>query len=203
MVCIRQAKATDLLQLQAANLMCLPENYQFRYYMYHQLLWPQLLHVSENHKGKVVGYVLSKMEEDAEIPHGHITSLAVEKTNRKCGLATKMMKLAHARQEESFDSQFCQLHVRYTNRAAFHLYANTLKYTINDVEKGYYADGEDAYSMKCDYKEMRAREKREKEEAENKDGEANETTEKYVGSGVAETEGNADNPPSGESVTAT
>ena len=155
-----------MLQLQACNLMCLPENYQFRYYMYHQLLWPQLLHVAENHKGKVVGYVLSKMEEDAEIPHGHITSLAVEKTNRKCGLATKMMRLAHARQEESFDSQFCQLHVRYTNRAAFHLYANTLKYTINDVEKGYYADGEDAYSMKCDYKEMRAREERERQEKE-------------------------------------
>lgn len=166
MVCIRQAKANDLLQLQAANLMCLPENYQFRYYMYHQLLWPQLLHVSENHKGKVVGYVLSKMEEDAEIPHGHITSLAVEKTNRKGGLATKMMKLAHTRQEESFDSQFCQLHVRYTNRAAFHLYANTLKYTINDVEKGYYADGEDAYSMKCNYKELRAREEKEREEKE-------------------------------------
>ena len=170
MVCIRQAKAKDLLQLQAANLMCLPENYQFRYYMYHHQLWPQLLHVAENHKGKVVGYVLSKMEEDAETPHGHITSLAVEKTNRKCGLATKMMKLAHARQEESFDSEFCQLHVRYTNRAAFHLYAETLKYTINDIEKGYYADGEDAYLMTCNYKEWRAREEKERLEKEKKDG---------------------------------
>lgn len=163
MVSIRQVRADDLLQMQTANLMCLPENYQYKYYMYHHLLWPQLLHVAENHKGKVVGYVLSKMEEEAVTPHGHITSLAVEKTNRKCGLATKMMKLAHARQEESFESQFCQLHVRYTNRAAFHLYANTLKYTINNVEKGYYADGEDAYAMKCDYKELREREEREKQ----------------------------------------
>eukprot|EP00607_Mallomonas_marina_P008069 CAMPEP_0182418076 /NCGR_PEP_ID=MMETSP1167-20130531/2536_1 /TAXON_ID=2988 /ORGANISM="Mallomonas Sp, Strain CCMP3275" /LENGTH=96 /DNA_ID=CAMNT_0024592061 /DNA_START=437 /DNA_END=727 /DNA_ORIENTATION=- len=33
--------------------------------------------------------------------------------------------------------------------AAFHLYSQTLGYEITDVEKGYYADGEDAYSMRC------------------------------------------------------
>ena len=32
--------------------------------------------------------------------------------------------------------------------AAFHLYSDTLGYEIADIEKGYYADGEDAYSMK-------------------------------------------------------
>jgi len=41
--------------------------------------------------------------------------------------------------------------VRYTNRAAFHLYADTLGYTITDIEKGYYADGEDAYAMKLEF----------------------------------------------------
>ena len=114
---------------------------------------PQLLQVSENHKGEIVGYVLSKMEEreefDSTPPHGHITSLAVLRTYRKCGLATKMMKQAHFRQRECFDSHHCSLHVRYTNRAAFHLYSQTLGYAIADIEKGYYADGEDAYSMKC------------------------------------------------------
>lgn len=39
-------------------------------------------------------YVLAKMEEDAEIPHGHITSLAVLRTHRKLGLATKLMTSA-------------------------------------------------------------------------------------------------------------
>lgn len=34
--------------------------------------------------GKIVGYVLAKMEEDANVPpHGHITSLAVLRTHRK------------------------------------------------------------------------------------------------------------------------
>lgn len=91
------------------------------------------------------------MEEDSKIPHGHITSLAVAKTNRKCGIATKLMKFAHARMKESFHAEYCSLHVRYTNRAAFHLYSETLGYEISDIERGYYADGEDAYAMKCNF----------------------------------------------------
>jgi ribosomal protein S18 acetylase RimI-like enzyme len=92
------------------------------------------------------------MEEDAKVPHGHITSLAVAKTNRKCGIATKLMKFAHARMQESFQAEYCSLHVRYTNRAAFHLYSETLGYEISDIERGYYADGEDAYAMKCNFR---------------------------------------------------
>jgi peptide alpha-N-acetyltransferase len=119
--------------------------------MYHVLSWPQLLHVAENHKGQIVGYVLAKMEEDAQPPHGHITSLAVLRTHRKCGIATKLMQQAHERMQEAFSAHYCSLHVRYTNMAAFHLYSQTLGYKITDVEKGYYADGEDAYSMKMDF----------------------------------------------------
>jgi peptide alpha-N-acetyltransferase len=110
-----------------------------------------LIHVAENHKGQIVGYVLAKMEEDASPPHGHITSLAVLRTYRKCGIATRLMNEAHARMQEAFGSHYCSLHVRYTNRAAFHLYSETLGYKIDEVEKGYYADGEDAYAMKCTF----------------------------------------------------
>ena len=43
--------------------------------------------------------------------------------------------------------------VRRSNHAAFHLYSKTLNYTIRDVEKGYYADGEDAYDMRKTFDE--------------------------------------------------
>lgn len=78
--------------------------------------WPQLSHVAEDQKGNIVGYVLAKMYEqqyivliisnlfffviyysdndDDEPPHGHITSLAVLRSHRKLGLATKLMKQA-------------------------------------------------------------------------------------------------------------
>lgn len=118
--------------------------------MYHYLTWPQLIHVAENHKGEIVGYVLAKMDEDDGAPaHGHITSLAVLRTYRKCGIATMLMKQAHARMQEAFGASFCSLHVRRTNMAAFHLYSQTLGYIVHEVEAGYYADGEDAYSMRC------------------------------------------------------
>eukprot|EP00752_Nemacystus_decipiens_P009814 g8758.t1 len=149
---IRQATVDDLIQMQTANLWCLPENYQMKYYLYHVLSWPQLLFVAEDHKGKIVGYVLAKMEEDANVPpHGHITSLAVLRTHRKRGIATRLMRCSQLCMQESFEARYVSLHVRESNRAAFHLYKTTLGYEINDVEKGYYADGEDAYDMRLPF----------------------------------------------------
>lgn len=148
MLSVREATVFDLLNMQQTNLWCLPENYNLKYYFYHVLSWPQLLQVAEDHKGKVVGYVLAKMEEEDTPPHGHITSLSVLRTHRKCGLATKLMTASHNRMTESFDAHHVALHVRKSNRAAFHLYSQTLDYEIRDVERGYYADGEDAYDMR-------------------------------------------------------
>lgn len=136
------------MQMQQCNLLCLPENYQFKYYLYHILSWPQLLQVAEADGGKIVGYVLAKMEEDAAEPHGHITSVAVARTHRKLGLATKLMSATHKAMEEVFGAKYVSLHVRVTNRVAVHLYTGTLGYQIHDVEGKYYADGEDAYEMR-------------------------------------------------------
>merc|ERR1712039_787525 len=147
-VCIRPATVDDLYGMQACNLQCLPENYQMKYYFYHMLSWPQLPQVAVDHNNKIVGYVLAKMEEDAESPHGHITSLAVLRTHRKLGIASKLMRASMAVMEETFDAEYVSLHVRYTNRAAFTLYSQTLGFEIDDIEKGYYADKEDAYDMR-------------------------------------------------------
>merc|ERR1719295_2400230 len=66
MVFIRQATMNDIQQMQHCNLQCLPENYALRYYLYHIVTWPHLLFVAEDEtdNGKIVGYVLAKMEED-------------------------------------------------------------------------------------------------------------------------------------------
>mmetsp|Transcript_22752 Transcript_22752/g.49853 ORF Transcript_22752/g.49853 Transcript_22752/m.49853 type:complete len:219 (-) Transcript_22752:233-889(-) len=148
MVCIRQATVDDLLAMQNANLWCLPENYQMKYYFYHVLSWPQLLYVAEDFNKDIVGYVLAKMEEDADIPHGHITSLAVLRTHRKLGIASKLMSSAQRAMVEVFDAEYVSLHVRKSNRAALHLYQQTLKYEVHDIEAKYYADNEDAYDMR-------------------------------------------------------
>jgi len=148
MVSIRCATVDDLLQMQHCNLSCLPENYQMKYYFYHILSWPQLLHVAEDSKKRVVGYVLAKMEEDAPEVHGHITSLAVLRSHRKMGIAAKLMMAAQEAMAETFAAEYVSLHVRKSNRAAFALYNSSLGYQINDIEAEYYADKEDAYDMR-------------------------------------------------------
>merc|ERR1712048_1469388 len=148
MVSIRPATIDDLPAMQECNLCCLPENYQMKYYFYHMLSWPQLPHVAQEYTGKIVGYVLAKMEEDTDEVHGHITSLAVARTHRKLGIASKLMRASIAVMEECFKAEHVSLHVRYTNRAAFTLYSQTLGFEIHDIEKGYYADKEDAYDMR-------------------------------------------------------
>merc|ERR1712113_326537 len=81
-------------------------------------------------------------------PHGHVTSLAVLRSHRKLGIASKLMRASMEVMEDCFGAEYVSLHVRYTNRAAFTLYSQTLGFEIHDIEKGYYADKEDAYDMR-------------------------------------------------------
>lgn len=166
MVCIRQATVDDLIAMQTANLWCLPENYQMKYYFYHILSWPQLLYVAEDYNKQIVGYVLAKMdEEENDVPHGHITSLAVLRSHRKLGLATRLMTHAQYAMKTVFGAEYVSLHVRKSNRAALHLYKNTLGYEVNGVEAKYYADNEDAYDMRKQLQDKAEKNKPEEKKA--------------------------------------
>lgn len=175
-ITIRQATIDDIQAMQNCNLHNLPENYQLKYYMYHILSWPQASFVATTYETdlegvdqdtisqpkadtayirpgeKVVGYVLGKMEDDPDAkdktPHGHITSISVIRTYRRMGVAEKLMRQALFAMNESFNAQYVSLHVRKSNRAALHLYRDTLNFEVISIEKSYYQDGEDAYAMK-------------------------------------------------------
>lgn len=146
---IRRAEIKDLMGMQNCNLHNLPENYQMKYYLYHGLTWPQVSFVAEDHKGRIVGYILAKMDEEpTEDPHGHVTSISVLRDYRRLGLANKLMQLSQQAMKQTYNASHVSLHVRKTNRAALALYKDTLGFEVVDIEKSYYADGEDAYSMK-------------------------------------------------------
>jgi ribosomal protein S18 acetylase RimI-like enzyme len=90
-------------------------------------------------------------EEDAtDAPHGHITSLSVMRNYRRLGIAEKLMRCSQQAMVDCFNVKYLSLHVRKSNRAALHLYRDTLGFTVQGVESKYYADGEDAYAMRCD-----------------------------------------------------
>mmetsp|Transcript_19597 Transcript_19597/g.21899 ORF Transcript_19597/g.21899 Transcript_19597/m.21899 type:complete len:98 (+) Transcript_19597:16-309(+) len=97
MVGIRRATLEDLIGMQQTNLMCLPENYQLKYYLYHGLSWPHLLHVAETDSSRIVGYVLAKIDEESSKDNnpisGHITSISVHRDYRKLGIAKRLMDI--------------------------------------------------------------------------------------------------------------
>lgn len=163
---IRLLRPSDLPLIQHANLENLPENYFLKYYLYHALSWPQLSFVAVDvarpkktpyDYPKIVGYVLAKMEEEPAdgVQHGHITSLSVMRTHRKLGIAEKLMRQSQLAMVETFGAHYVSLHVRESNQAAIHLYEQTLGFKREKVEAKYYADGEDAFSMKLDLSPIR------------------------------------------------
>ncbi|KAF8351575.1 acyl-CoA N-acyltransferase [Amanita rubescens] len=152
---IRPMRVDDVIGMQACNLQNLPENYTMKYYLYHAMTWPSLSYVAEDHNGRIVGYILAKMEEDVnegDQPHGHVTSISVLRSYRRLGLAKKLMIQSQEAMATIYHAAYVSLHVRKSNRAALSLYKDTLGFTVKGVEKKYYADGEDAYSMQLSLK---------------------------------------------------
>ncbi|KAJ7065777.1 acyl-CoA N-acyltransferase [Mycena amicta] len=156
---IRLAKADDLLEMQAGNLINLPENYSQKLWMYHLLTWPQVSFVAEDPKGRIVGYVLAKITEpddtDEEAPageqgeiHGHINSLSVFRSYRRLGIAKKLMIQSQHAMATVYRAKYVSLHVRRSNTAALGLYRDALGFDVSKIVAGYYADKEDAYAMK-------------------------------------------------------
>ncbi|KAH6604598.1 hypothetical protein Trco_006305 [Trichoderma cornu-damae] len=201
---IRLLTTADLPLIQHANLENLPENYFLKYYLYHAISWPQLsfvaVDVSRPRRGpydypKIVGYVLAKMEEEPTdgVQHGHITSLSVMRTHRRLGIAEKLMRQSQLAMVETFQAKYVSLHVRVSNVAARHLYEDTLGFRNEKTESKYYADGEDAYSMRLDLDDVVELAKRyaddeeaEAEAEERKDGDKkSKKTKKTNGAGSA------------------
>ena len=120
-----------------------------KYYYYHLLTWPEISFVAENEFGKIIGYVLCKLEEENPNDiHGHVTSVSVLKPYRQLGLAEEMMRLAESALRTFYPCKYVSLHVRIGNEAAVRLYKDSLGFVIHSTDKAYYADGEDAFAMR-------------------------------------------------------
>ena len=154
MTTIRRATIEDLIEMQNTNLLCLPENYTLKYYLYHGVCFPHCLHVAETDTGKIVGYVLAKIDDDegGKELGGHITSISILRSYRRLGIATKLMRAALESMQKVYDADAVSLNVRVSNRAALGLYEDVLGFTRAKVEQEYYADGENAFEMKKYFK---------------------------------------------------
>jgi N-alpha-acetyltransferase 10/11 len=71
---------------------------------------------------------------------------------------------------ETFGAHYVSLHVRVSNVAALHLYRDTLGFKVDKIEQKYYADGEDAYSMRMDLSEIRLAAEEERKDGDEDEG---------------------------------
>ncbi|KAH0507646.1 N-alpha-acetyltransferase 11 [Microtus ochrogaster] len=70
-------------------------------------LGPSAPTIAEDEDGKIVGCDLAKMEEDPNnVPHEHVTSLAVKRSHQCLGLAQKLMDQASRSMIKNFSA--CQ-----------------------------------------------------------------------------------------------
>lgn len=63
-VFIKRCTVDDILSIQECNLYSLPENYQFKYYLYHTVSWAYCSWVAIDNM-MIVGYVLTKLYSDS------------------------------------------------------------------------------------------------------------------------------------------
>lgn len=103
-------------------------------------------------------YLYYRNEDDHTI--GQITSVAVNRSYRRLGLAQKLMRQSQIKMVEVYNCKTCTLHVRESNYAARHMYEDVLGFKLllftrimcrlADVDVKYYADGENGLSLKLD-----------------------------------------------------
>lgn len=143
-----ETEKSMVLEETSCNL-CLKLKYDSElkgwFLMPYRLVWTE-----EDENGMVVGHLFAKLEHDKSgntVTNAHITSLNVIQSHRKQGIATRLMRKSHTELSKHFSTQYVSLNVRKSNDRAFRLYNEVMKYEIQSIKKGYYADGEDAYCM--------------------------------------------------------
>ncbi|MEM2871836.1 MAG: ribosomal protein S18-alanine N-acetyltransferase [Candidatus Caldarchaeum sp.] len=142
----------DLIQVMNINRVCLPENYTYSFFEDLAKGYPKAFWVAEV-DGRIVGYVMCRVErifsklDFLKIKKaGHIVSVAVLPEHRKRGIATELIRQALKSLAEHYGCEEAYLEVRVSNDVAISLY-HKLGFVSREVQRRYYADGEDALLM--------------------------------------------------------
>lgn len=146
---IRPFRPEDLEEVERINRVFLPENYPSYFFIENYRRFPNSFLVAEDGEGKVVGYVMCRVESyflrDYTILLGHVLSIAVSRRHRRRGIGRALMEGAESGLKE-YGADAVYLEVRVSNEPAIKLY-ETLGYKKRGIIPSYYADGEDAYLM--------------------------------------------------------
>jgi len=153
---LRPFRASDLFKFNNINLDVWTETYDLDYYLSYLSTWHDLCSVQEAPNGRLMGYVIGKVEGRGNEWHGHVTAITVAPEYRRLGLARKMMSTLEHVSDKGYDTFFVDLYVRCNNHVAIEMYEG-LGYSVYRRVKEYYGnlglgrsgqDEEDAFDMR-------------------------------------------------------
>ena len=148
---MRRFQPEDMFRFNNVNLDRLTETYHVGFYMNCLSQFPDVFYLTETPSGKLMSYVMGKVEEtkDASPLHGHVTALTVSPEFRRLGLARKLMQALEDVSAQVYNAYFVDLFVRVSNDVAIGMYKR-LGYTVYRRVVGYYSSGppEDGFDMR-------------------------------------------------------
>jgi ribosomal-protein-alanine N-acetyltransferase len=123
----------------------LHENYDPSLYLSLSQQWPEGFLVTTDPNGSLIGFLLGVMQVEGE---GRILMFAVDNFWRMKGIGTQLMQafLERCRQR---GFRRVTLEVRVSNANAIRFYTD-FRFSVLDLLRAYYSDGEDGYQMARD-----------------------------------------------------
>ena len=156
---IRVFTTDDLERVMHINKTCLPENYTTYFYRDLYQRYPETFLVAES-DGEIQGYILCRIEKGFSkvvrmlpVRLCHIVSIAVLADYRRMGMGSNLLVEAMKQSVKHYDASECYLEVRVSNDAAIELY-NKLEFMKVKKNYGYYMDGEDAWQLAIDIRNI-------------------------------------------------
>jgi N-terminal acetyltransferase B complex catalytic subunit len=107
---LRRFRALDLFNINSVNLDWLTETYNLRFYLSYMATWPDLFLVQHapssssllplkqiasktgTAEGRMMGYLMGKLEGTDKEWHSHVTAITVSPEYRRLGVAKGMMQ---------------------------------------------------------------------------------------------------------------
>ena len=146
---MRRFEPDDLFRFNNVNLDKLTETYHNGFYLSYLSEFPDIFHVAETPSGKIMGYVMGKVEGKNEEWHGHVTAVTVAPEFRRLGLGRKLMSALEDVSEKVYNGYFVDLFVRASNEVAIGMYKR-FGYSVYRRVLKYYSGNpeEDAFDMR-------------------------------------------------------
>ena len=123
----------------------LHENYDNSLYISLGQQWPDGFLVAADALGRPIGFLLGVMQVDGE---GRILMFAVDRSHRGRGIGTQLMQ-AFLERCRTRGLRRVTLEVRVSNATAIRFYTD-FRFSVIDLLRTYYSDGEDGYQMARD-----------------------------------------------------